>query len=36
MALLKISNRVVGDAIANLFVIEAILFDLDMSIQQFD
>ena len=36
MALLKISNRVVGDAIANLFVIEAILYDLDMSIQQFD
>ena len=36
MSLLKISNKVVGDAIANLFVIEAILYDLDMSIQQFD
>ena len=33
MALLKISNRVVGDAIANTFLIEAILYDLDMSIQ---
>ena len=36
MSLLKISNKVVGDAIANLFVIEAILYDIDMSIQQFD
>jgi phosphoacetylglucosamine mutase len=36
MALLHISNRLVGDAIANLFVIEAILYDLDMSIEQFD
>ena len=36
MALLKISNRVIGDGIANTFLIEAILYDLDMSIQQFD
>lgn len=34
--ILQISNKLVGDAIANLLVIEAILYDLDMSIQQFD
>ena len=34
--LLSISNKVVGDSIANLLVIEAILFDCDMSIVQFD
>lgn len=32
---LDISNRVVGDSIANLLMIEAILYDYDMSIQQF-
>lgn len=32
-ALLAISNIVVGDSIANLLVLEAILYDLDMSIQ---
>jgi len=31
-ALLQISNVVVGDSIANLLLIEAILFDLDMSV----
>lgn len=35
-ALLQISNRLVGDAIANLLVIEGILYDLDMSIEDFD
>jgi hypothetical protein len=34
-ALLQISNVVVGDSIANLLLIEAILFDLDMSVQEF-
>ena len=34
--LLSISNRVVGDSIANLLVIESILYDLDMSIVKFD
>ena len=34
-ALLSISNPVVGDSIANLLVIEGILYDLDMSVQQF-
>ena len=33
--ILQISNRLVRDAIANLLVIGAILYDLDMSIQQF-
>ena len=33
MAILNISNKVVGDSICNMFVIEAILYDLDMSIQ---
>jgi len=32
--LLSISNVVVGDSIANMLLIEAILFDLDMNIQQ--
>ena len=32
-SLLSISNRVVGDAIANFLLIEAILYDLDMSIE---
>lgn len=31
-ALLQISNVVVGDSIANLLLIESILFDLDMSV----
>jgi phosphoacetylglucosamine mutase len=30
--LLSISNKVVGDSLANLLVMEAILYDLDMSI----
>ena len=34
-SILQISNTVVGDSIANLLVIEAILYDLDMSVQQF-
>lgn len=34
-AILSISNKVVGDALANLLVMEAILYDLDMSIEQF-
>ena len=34
--LLQISNKLVGDAIANLLLIEAILYDLDMSIKDFD
>lgn len=34
-AILEISNIVVGDSIANLFLMEAILYDMDMSIQQF-
>lgn len=33
MAILAVSNHTVGDAIANLLVIEAILEDLDMSIK---
>lgn len=33
LALLNISNIVVGDAIANTLLMEAILYDLDMSIQ---
>lgn len=33
--LLDISNVVVGDSIANVLLIEAILFDLDMTIQEF-
>ena len=32
MALLAISNTVVGDSVANMLLIEGILFDLDMSI----
>jgi hypothetical protein len=32
IALLHISNKVVGDAIANMFVLEAIMYDMDMSI----
>ena len=32
-AILELSNIVVGDSIANLLVMEAIMFDLDMSIQ---
>lgn len=32
---MSISNKVVGDAMANLLVMEAILYDLDMSIEQF-
>jgi phosphoacetylglucosamine mutase len=34
--ILKLSNQTVGDAIANLLVIESILQDLDMSIQDFN
>lgn len=34
-AILEISNHVVGDAIANVLIIEAILYDLDMSAVQF-
>lgn len=34
-AILAVSNVVVGDSIANMLVMEAILFDMDMSIQQF-
>lgn len=34
-SILQISNRVVGDAIANMLVIEGILYDLDMTLQQF-
>ena len=34
-ALLKISNIYVGDAIANLLMIEAVLRDLDYSVEQF-
>jgi hypothetical protein len=33
LSLLKISNVVVGDSIANMLLMEAILYDLDMSIQ---
>lgn len=33
--ILAISNIVVGDSIANVLLIEAILFDLDMTVQQF-
>jgi phosphoacetylglucosamine mutase len=33
--LLKISNIVVGDSIANLLLIESILYDMNMSVQQF-
>ena len=32
---LSCSNPVVGDSIANILVIEAILYDMDMSVQQF-
>lgn len=32
-AILELSNIVVGDSIANLLVMEAIMYDLDMSIQ---
>ena len=35
VAILKLSNMTVGDAIANLLLIESILYDLDMSIQDF-
>lgn len=35
LALLSISNLYVGDSIANMLLIEAILYDLDMSIQDF-
>lgn len=31
-ALLQVSNKYVGDSIANMLVMEAILYDLDMSI----
>lgn len=34
-AILSISNMCVGDAIANLLVLEAIMKDLDMSIEDF-
>ena len=34
-AILLISNMCVGDAIANLLLLEAIMRDLDMSIQDF-
>ena len=33
MAILDISNMVVGDALANLLLIEMILYDKDKSIQ---
>ena len=33
--ILELSNIVVGDSIANLLIIEAILYDLDMSVQDF-
>lgn len=32
-ALLQVSNVVVGDSIANLLLLECILYDLDMSVQ---
>jgi phosphoacetylglucosamine mutase len=34
--ILELSNLVVGDSIANLLVIEGILYDLDMNIMQFN
>ena len=34
-ALLQVSNTVVGDSIANLLLLECIMYDLDMSIQDF-
>jgi phosphoacetylglucosamine mutase len=34
-AILELSNQTVGDAIANFLVIEAILRDLDMTIEEF-
>ena len=34
-SILKLSNMTVGDAIANLLLIESILRDIDMSIQDF-
>ena len=33
--ILELSNVVVGDSIANLLIIEAILYDLDLSVEQF-
>ena len=33
--ILELSNIVVGDSIANLLMIEGILYDLDMSVEQF-
>jgi phosphoacetylglucosamine mutase len=35
VGILQLSNMTVGDAIANLLLIESILWDLDMSIQDF-
>jgi len=34
--LLQVSNHACGDAIANFLLIESILYDLDMSVEQFD
>jgi len=34
-AILEISNIVIGDSISNMLVMEAMLYDLDMSIEQF-
>jgi len=35
IAFLKMSNDIVGDAISNMLLIESILYDLDMTVQDF-